>query len=433
MNLKSRFKKRFVLITMFVMALLLSGCGEKQQDTEKKQSENGTIVEDQTMENGENAEKENPEKVSLPEIIFSEEALQKQLMDMIDSLEETREESFLATGLTREEIDNTLTAVKESKDVYHQYYIAECNYTYELEHVQDVALIHLQTEVVYYDDVVPLQNIISVASYEEAYGAMEEGFHTGFETVVLTFSSDLNPEYIRWMPEELIWNDSLDMPFGFKKVLYMDFEDQGNHLMTLRLEYDCYGVKEEQQVQASLEVKQLVEQMALEVEEQTKLADKEHMRETRCRVLYDLVQERVDFDYKLNDYLLDLEGNNDPYVATRRSIYGALVYGESVCSGYATLFDQVCKQLQIPSWVLSGYAENGDHAWNMVILDDGKVAYLDPTWGDSKKWHDTYLFMSTDTYEKENRRVYDFLYVPKEFYEAGYVENTAPPCLYDEE
>ena len=431
MNPKSIHKKRILLFVLLAMILSLTGCGEKKQNGELGDTENGAIAQEEAEEKMEDTAEENPEEACLPQIILTEEVLQNQLMDMIDSLEEEREEAFLTTGMTQEEIDKILSDVKESRDVYHQYYVAECNYTYELENVLKGSFITLQTEVVYYDDVIPLQNITSVTSYEEAYRAMEEGFHTGFETVVLTFSSDLNPEFVRWMPEELIWNDSMDMPFGFKKVLYMDFEDQGNHLMTLRLEYECYGVKEEQQVQASLEVQKMVKEMALEVEELTKLTSRDHLREKQCQVLYDLIQERVDFDYTLNDYLLDLEGNNDPYVATRRSIYGALVYGESVCSGYATLFDQVCKQLQIPSWVLSGYAENGDHAWNMVILDDGKVAYLDPTWGDSKKWHDTYLFMSEETYEKENRRVYDFLYVPTEFYEAGYVEKSAPPCLYD--
>lgn len=426
-------------MTVLVMIFSQSGCGMgnmTKNPIENQIQNEGNVAESGEKENGNPAGTEQDEtreeEVPLPHTVLSEDVLLDQLMEMIADLEEEREDSFLTTDMSREQVDQVLSDVRDSYNLYVQYYLADLSYDYEMQEVDTESFITLQTKVVYYDDVVPYQDIRHVETYEEAYRALEEGFETGFETVVLTIPPDLIAENVMWLPEELIWNDSSDMPFGFKKVLHMDFKDkEGNHLITMRLEYDCYGLKEEEQIQASAVVQRQVQDLARSVQDKTKDVPEDSLRKKQCEVLYDLIQEKVDFDYKLNNDLLDLEGNNDPYVATRRSIYGALLYGESVCSGYATAFHEVCKQLGIPSWVLSGYAENGDHAWNMVILDDGKVAYLDPTWGDSTKWHDTYLFMTEETMRKENRRVYDFLYVPDEFYEAGYVEYTAPPCLYD--
>ena len=118
MNPKSIHKKRLLLFVLLAMILSLTGCGEKKQNGESGDTENGAI-----------AQEEAEEKTCLPQTILTEEVLQNQLMDMIDSLEEEREEAFLTTGMTQEEIDKILSDVKESRDVYHQYYVAECSYT----------------------------------------------------------------------------------------------------------------------------------------------------------------------------------------------------------------------------------------------------------------------------------------------------------------
>jgi hypothetical protein len=59
---------------------------------------------------------------------------------------------------------------------------------------------------------------------------------------------------------------------------------------------------------------------------------------------------------------------------------------QSVCQGYATLFDAMAKRAGLQSEVVVGLARSQDggksesHAWNAVMLD-GEWKLIDPTWG----------------------------------------------------
>ncbi len=58
-----------------------------------------------------------------------------------------------------------------------------------------------------------------------------------------------------------------------------------------------------------------------------------------------------------------------------RSAYGALVGGETVCTGYAMAFKALCDRLGLPCFVVSGRS-GGEHAWNRIVLD-GMPLYVD--------------------------------------------------------
>lgn len=64
-----------------------------------------------------------------------------------------------------------------------------------------------------------------------------------------------------------------------------------------------------------------------------------------------------------------------------QSSYSALVSGETVCAGYAKAFQYLMIQLGIPTYYCVGYSE-GDHAWNIVKLEDGYYN-VDLTWDDT--------------------------------------------------
>lgn len=64
-----------------------------------------------------------------------------------------------------------------------------------------------------------------------------------------------------------------------------------------------------------------------------------------------------------------------------QTTYGALVQGISVCNGYARAYQHLLKSVGIPAWFVTGTANGGGHAWNMVKLD-GKWYYTDTTWDD---------------------------------------------------
>lgn len=61
--------------------------------------------------------------------------------------------------------------------------------------------------------------------------------------------------------------------------------------------------------------------------------------------------------------------------------YGALVNGASVCAGYAKAFNKLAAACGLTSEYVSGYGNDGRHAWNRVLLD-GEWYHVDVTWED---------------------------------------------------
>lgn len=94
------------------------------------------------------------------------------------------------------------------------------------------------------------------------------------------------------------------------------------------------------------------------------------------------------------DYCLDSRDN--------QNILSVFLYGETVCQGYADAAQYLLQNLGISCAVVTGNAEGGNHAWNMVKLD-GDYYYMDVTWGNSRyrsgeeeeKKHVNYAYLST--------------------------------------
>ncbi|SBW08133.1 exported hypothetical protein [uncultured Eubacteriales bacterium] len=73
-----------------------------------------------------------------------------------------------------------------------------------------------------------------------------------------------------------------------------------------------------------------------------------------------------------------------PQVAMRQflddsGVYGALVNRLAVCQGFAQTYDYLCKRSGLFSLVVSGNVASGDHAWNIIKLDDGYY-HVDTLW-----------------------------------------------------
>lgn len=83
----------------------------------------------------------------------------------------------------------------------------------------------------------------------------------------------------------------------------------------------------------------------------------------------------------VNDYIVDntvyeLESEESPYTA-----YSILMNGEGVCNGYTLATWLLLYALQIENLYVTGEADGGLHAWNLVKLED-KWYHLDTTWND---------------------------------------------------
>lgn len=90
---------------------------------------------------------------------------------------------------------------------------------------------------------------------------------------------------------------------------------------------------------------------------------------------YEIVKAVYDYIIKNTDYNTDSKYN--------QSIVSVAAFGESVCRGYAKMFQYIltkCYGIEVTS--VTGRIEDGTgHEWNLVKVN-GNYYYVDPTWGD---------------------------------------------------
>ena len=96
--------------------------------------------------------------------------------------------------------------------------------------------------------------------------------------------------------------------------------------------------------------------------------------------IYDKILELAEYD----DSIASMTDASRLSVEMRiqRSAYGALVDGHTVCTGYARGFEAICRQMDLPCWIVSGIRDGIRHTWNLVKVD-GTFLYVDCTAGDT--------------------------------------------------
>ena len=96
--------------------------------------------------------------------------------------------------------------------------------------------------------------------------------------------------------------------------------------------------------------------------------------------IYDKILELAEYD----DSIASMTDASRLSVEMRiqRSAYGALVDGHTVCTGYARGFEAICRQMDLPCWIVSGTRDGIRHTWNLVKVD-GTFLYVDCTAGDT--------------------------------------------------
>lgn len=99
-------------------------------------------------------------------------------------------------------------------------------------------------------------------------------------------------------------------------------------------------------------------------------------------------------------------------IGLEHTAYAALVNGYAVCDGYAKAYQYLLYKVGILAIVAGGYADGGDHAWNIVRLD-GKWYMTDVTWDDP-------YFLDEDTQYASNEISYAYLNRSAEWFEENY-------------
>ncbi len=117
---------------------------------------------------------------------------------------------------------------------------------------------------------------------------------------------------------------------------------------------------------------------------QEEIADRREKLEDCIRQIRAEIPESQD-DFEKILYLYEYLIQNTDYdtnAPENQSLISALVYGTSVCQGYAKAFQYLCQQTGIPAVLVTGTAQNGGHAW-VLVQSNGAWYHTDPTWGDS--------------------------------------------------
>lgn len=96
---------------------------------------------------------------------------------------------------------------------------------------------------------------------------------------------------------------------------------------------------------------------------------------------------RYDYIKYVHDYLINTIDYNQGENPNNGDIYGALINRKCVCEGYAKAFKQLMDEKNVPCVIVFGKASDEDgnsevHAWNYVMLEDGKWYAIDTTWDD---------------------------------------------------
>lgn len=117
--------------------------------------------------------------------------------------------------------------------------------------------------------------------------------------------------------------------------------------------------------------------------------------EEKVIAIHNYICDHVDYDY---------DGLSDSTNTVKYTAYGALCNGKAVCNGYAVLFYRMCKEAGLSVRIISGTANGGSHAWNIVRVGD--VYYnVDTTWdGQDSQILDHYLLKSEKDFSADHTR-----------------------------
>ncbi len=136
-------------------------------------------------------------------------------------------------------------------------------------------------------------------------------------------------------------------------------------------------------VEITLEFNETIENIEREKEEFYQSAGEILLRASELQTDYEKEKYVHDVLVEMVDYDVDAGMN--------QSAYSALVNHDSVCAGYARSFQYLLQQLGIPVYYVAGISQDSEHAWNMVLLEDGYY-YVDVTWDDASG--QTYMFFN---------------------------------------
>ncbi|MBQ7991153.1 MAG: chitobiase/beta-hexosaminidase C-terminal domain-containing protein [Oscillospiraceae bacterium] len=136
-----------------------------------------------------------------------------------------------------------------------------------------------------------------------------------------------------------------------------------------------------------------------------------------------VIAENVDYRAMSDDGIVDKSGNPLTY----QSILTPMIYGQSVCTGYAMTVNYFCRKLGLDSILVTSHRSAATaHAWNRIKLDGVWYEY-DATWYDTTGTDPDWLNRSTASFEELDGN--GMHTVNEDF--VLYSGVTLPECSYD--
>lgn len=108
---------------------------------------------------------------------------------------------------------------------------------------------------------------------------------------------------------------------------------------------------------------------------------------TANSIIYNATGSTYDKVKYIHDYIINNVSYNQEKDANNSNIYGALINKKAICEGYSDTLKYLLDKLNIPCVCIygNGIGDDGEtefHAWNYVMMDDGKWYAIDCTWDD---------------------------------------------------
>ncbi|MDD3204555.1 MAG: transglutaminase domain-containing protein [Lachnospiraceae bacterium] len=103
---------------------------------------------------------------------------------------------------------------------------------------------------------------------------------------------------------------------------------------------------------------------------------------------YDKIRKVHDHIGNLTEYSNETAAGQADY----KSAYDAIVSQQTVCTGYALLFQKYMDTLGIPCYTAAGTRNGGPHMWNVVNVE-GQWYHIDCTWDDQSSYIATRWFL----------------------------------------
>lgn len=219
----------------------------------------------------------------------------------------------------------------------------------------------------------------AAASVPEALALFDEALRRGETCFRFQAEGEWTTEALNLLSSELLANSSeIAAETGMYHYELTPLPD-GGAAVCIEAEY---RVDQELLLDRNLELRATLEELAGQLRAQGGDDRARYLAAAR------IVVSRASFDRELS-LTEDTEAlSQEQRIA--RSAYGALVSGETVCTGYAMAYKALCDRLGLPCRVVSG-RNGGEHAWNAIRLD-GRTLFMDCTFADILQ-NEAYFFM----------------------------------------